>query len=50
MSEKAIRNRAYPDYFSGKLENYISLSKPRLLASVILSAVLGFVLPMNLSN
>ena len=50
MSEKAIRSRAYPGYFSSKLENYISLSKPRLLASVVLSAFLGFVLPMNLSN
>ena len=50
MSEKAIRSRAYPDYFSSKLENYISLSKPRLLASVVLSAFLGFVLPMTLSN
>jgi len=50
MSEKAIRNRAYTGYFSSKLENYISLSKPRLLASVVLSAFLGFVLPMTLSN
>ena len=50
MGEKAIRNRAYPGYFSSKLENYISLSKPRLLASVVLSAFLGFVLPMTLSN
>ena len=50
MSEKAIRSRAYPGYFSSKLENYISLSKPRLLASVVLSAFLGFVLPMGLSN
>ena len=50
MSEKAIRSRAYPGYFSSKLENYISLSKPRLLASVVLSAFLGFVLPMTLSN
>ena len=50
MSEKAIRSRAYPDYFSSMLENYISLSKPRLLASVVLSAFLGFVLPMTLSN
>ena len=50
MSEKAIRSRAYPDYFSSKLENYISLSKPRLLATVVLSSLLGFVLPMGLSN
>ena len=50
MSEKAIRDRAYHGYFSSKLENYISLSKPRLLASVVLSAFLGFVLPMTLSN
>jgi len=50
MSEKAIRSRAYPDYFSSKLENYISLSKPRLLATVVLSALLGFFLPMGLSN
>ena len=50
MSEKAIRSRAYPDYFSSKLENYLSLSKPRLLATVVLSALLGFVLPMGLSN
>ena len=50
MSEKAIRSRAYPDYFSTKLENYLSLSKPRLLATVVLSALLGFVLPMGLSN
>ena len=50
MSEKAIRSRAYSGYFSSRLENYISLSKPRLLASVVLSAFLGFVLPMTLSN
>jgi len=50
MSEKAIRSRAYPNYFSSRLENYISLSKPRLLASVVLSAFLGFILPMSLSN
>lgn len=50
MSEKAIRSRAYPDYFSSKLENYLSLSKPRLLATVVLSALLGFVLPMGLSS
>jgi len=50
MSEKAIRNGAYSGYFSSKLENYLSLSKPRLLASVVLSAFLGFVLPMTLSN
>jgi len=50
MNEKAIRSRAYPDYFSSKLENYISLSKPRLLATVVLSSLLGFVLPMGLSN
>ena len=50
MSEKAIRNRVFTGYFSSKLENYISLSKPRLLASVVLSAFLGFVLPMTLSN
>ena len=50
MSEKAIRSRDYPNYISSRLENYISLSKPRLLASVVLSAFLGFVLPMSLSN
>ena len=50
MSEKAIRSRVYPEYFSSRLENYISLSKPRLLSSVVLSAFLGFVLPMSLSN
>ncbi|GIT08586.1 MAG: hypothetical protein CM1200mP30_22160 [Pseudomonadota bacterium] len=50
MSEKAIRSRAYSDYFSSKLENYISLSKPRLLATVVLSSLLGFILPMGLSN
>jgi protoheme IX farnesyltransferase len=50
MNEKVIRSRAYPDYFSSKLENYLSLSKPRLLATVVLSALLGFVLPMGLSS
>ncbi len=50
MSEKAIRSRVYPDYFSSRLESYISLSKPRLLSSVVLSAFLGFVIPMSLSN
>ena len=50
MNEKAIRSRAYPDFFSSKLENYISLSKPRLLATVVLSSLLGFVLTMGLSN
>ena len=50
MREKAISTRAYPSYISNRLENYISLSKPRLLASVVLSAFLGFALPMSLSN
>ena len=50
MSEKAIRSRAYPDYFLSRLENYLSLSKPRLLATVVLSALLGFVIPMGPSN
>ena len=50
MSEKAIRSRAYPYYFSSKIENYISLTKPRLLATVVLSTLLGFILPMSPSN
>ena len=50
MSEKAIRSRAYPYYLSSKIENYISLTKPRLLATVVLSTLLGFILPMGPSN
>ncbi|GIT70798.1 MAG: protoheme IX farnesyltransferase [Pseudomonadota bacterium] len=50
MIEKVFGDRAYHAYSVSKIENYISLTKPRLLASVILSAVLGFVLPMSLSN
>ena len=50
MIEKVFGDRAYHAYSVSKIENYISLTKPRLLASVILSAILGFVLPMSLSN
>ncbi len=50
MREKAIESRAFPAYSASKTESYISLTKPRLLSSVILSAVLGFILPMSSSN
>ena len=45
MSEKALSAGDSPYITSSKIRNYITLTKPRLLYSVLFSAVLGFVLP-----
>ena len=45
MSEKALSAGDSPYITSSKIRDYITLTKPRLLYSVLFSAVLGFVLP-----
>ncbi len=47
MSEKALSAGDSPYITSSKIRDYITLTKPRLLYSVLFSAVLGFVLPQN---
>jgi protoheme IX farnesyltransferase len=47
MSEKALDAGVYPSVTVNKIRDYLSLTKPRLLASVLFSAVLGFVLPQD---
>ena len=47
MREKAIVANIFPSFTISKIKNYISLTKPRLLSSVIFSAVLGYILPLD---
>jgi len=47
MSEKTILADIYPSFTSSKIRSYISLTKPRLLSSVIFSAALGYIIPSN---
>ena len=47
MSEKALSAGDSPYITSSKIRDFITLTKPRLLYSVLFSAVLGFVLPQN---
>ena len=47
MREKTILADIYPSFTSSKIRNYISLTKPRLLSSVIFSAALGYILPLD---
>ena len=46
MLEKTLIE-IYPSFTSSKIRNYISLTKPRLLSSVIFSAALGYILPLD---
>ena len=47
MREKTILADIYPSFTSSKIRNYISLTKPRLLSSVIFSAALGYIIPLD---
>ena len=47
MLEKTILAEIYPSFTSSKIRNYISLTKPRLLSSVIFSAAIGYILPLG---
>ena len=47
MRDKAIVANIFPSFSNSKIRNFISLTKPRLLSSVIFSAVLGYILPLD---
>ena len=47
MRAKTILADIYPSFTSSKIRNYISLTKPRLLSSVIFSAALGYIIPLD---
>ncbi len=47
MSEKVLRASDYPSLTYSKIRDYVSLTKPRLLYSVLFSTALGFVLPQD---
>ena len=47
MRDKAIVAIIFPSFTNSKIRNYISLTKPRLLSSVVFSAVLGYILPLS---
>ena len=47
MSEKALGASISPSFTASKIRDYITLTKPRLLSSVLFSTVLGFVLPQD---
>ena len=47
MREKTILADIYPSFTSSKIRNYISLTKPRLLSSIIFSAALGYIIPLD---
>ena len=47
MQEKTVLADIYPSFTSSKIRNYISLTKPRLLSSVIFSATIGYILPLG---
>ena len=47
MRDKAILANSFPSFTIGKIRSYFTLTKPRLLSSVIFSAVLGYILPLN---
>ena len=47
MSEKVLGADVYPSVTASKIRDYLTLTKPRLLSSVLFSTVLGFVLPLD---
>ncbi|MDB3917480.1 heme o synthase [bacterium] len=47
MSEKSLGVNIFPSFTISKIRDYITLTKPRLLSSVLFSTVLGFVLPQD---
>ena len=49
MNGKTIVANIYPSLNFSKIRDYITLIKPRLLSSVLLSTVLGYILPVDTS-
>ncbi len=47
MSEKTLGAGVFPSITLSKIKDFITLTKPRLLSSVLFSTVLGYVLPQN---
>jgi len=49
MNDKTIVANIYPSLNFSKIRDYITLTKPRLLSSVLFSTVLGYILPVDSS-
>ena len=49
MNGKSTVANIYPSLNFSKIRDYITLTKPRLLSSVLLSAILGYILPVDSS-
>ena len=47
MNDKTIVANIYPSLNISKIRDYISLTKPRLLSSVLFSTVVGYILPVD---
>ena len=47
MNDKTIVAYIYPSLNFSKIRDYISLTKPRLLSSVLFSTVVGYILPLD---
>jgi len=47
MREKTLLAGIYLPFTNSNIRNYISLTKPRLLSSIIFSAALGYIIPSN---
>ena len=50
MNDKTIVANIYPSLNVSKIRDYISLTKPRLLSSVLFSTVVGYILPVDSSG
>ena len=50
MNDKTIVAYIYPSLNISKIRDYISLTKPRLLSSVLFSTVVGYILPVDSSS
>ena len=50
MNNKIFEANIYPSLNISKIRDYISLTKPRLLSSVLFSTVVGYILPVDSSG
>ena len=50
MNDKTFVANIYPSLNISKIRDYISLTKPRLLSSVLFSTVVGYILPVDSSG
>ena len=50
MNDKTIVANIYPSLNISKIRDYISLTKPRLLSSVLFSTVVGYIIPVDSSG